>query len=79
MKMVILESQISVLRDNGGLRTLKIPPALLATWVYLTFSDVILAPEVMCRQNHNIQVDYFAVGVMAFECMFGRVRRFFLR
>jgi hypothetical protein len=32
-----------------------------------------LAPEVMCRQNHGIQVDYFAVGVMAFECMFGKV------
>ena len=30
----------------------------------------------MCRQNHNIQVDYFAVGVMAFECMFGRVNSF---
>lgn len=27
----------------------------------------------MCRQNHGIGVDYFAVGVMAFECMFGRV------
>jgi hypothetical protein len=27
----------------------------------------------MCRQNHGIAVDYFAVGVMAFECMFGRV------
>lgn len=37
------------------------------------FSTDFLAPEVMCRQNHNIQVDYFAVGVMAFECMFGRV------
>ncbi len=36
-----------------------------------------LAPEVMCRQNHNIQVDYFAVGVMAFECMFGRVNFIF--
>lgn len=33
----------------------------------------VLAPEVMCRQNHGIAVDYFAVGVMAFECMFGRV------
>jgi serine/threonine protein kinase len=32
-----------------------------------------LAPEVMCRQNHGVSVDYFAVGVMAFECMFGRV------
>lgn len=32
-----------------------------------------MAPEVMCRQNHGVSVDYFAVGVMAFECMFGRV------
>lgn len=32
-----------------------------------------VAPEVMCRQNHGVSVDYFAVGVMAFECMFGRV------
>lgn len=27
----------------------------------------------MCRQNHGVSVDYFAAGVMAFECMFGRV------
>ena len=32
-----------------------------------------MAPEVMCRQNHTTSVDYFAVGVMAYECMFGRV------
>ena len=32
-----------------------------------------MAPEVMCRQNHTVSVDYFAVGVMAYECMFGRV------
>ena len=32
-----------------------------------------LAPEVMCRQNHGVAVDYFAAGVMAYECMFGRV------
>jgi protein kinase A len=31
-----------------------------------------MAPEVMCRQNHTMAADYFAVGVMAFECMFGR-------
>ena len=31
-----------------------------------------MAPEVMCRLNHTTSVDYFAVGVMAFECMFGR-------
>ena len=33
-----------------------------------------MAPEVMCRQNHTCSVDFFAVGVMAYECMFGRVR-----
>jgi serine/threonine protein kinase len=32
-----------------------------------------MAPEVMCRLNHTVSVDYFAVGVMAFECMYGRV------
>ena len=31
-----------------------------------------MAPEVMCRQNHICTVDYFAVGVIAYECMFGR-------
>ena len=31
-----------------------------------------MAPEVMCRQNHTTAVDYFAVGVMAYECMYGR-------
>jgi len=31
-----------------------------------------MAPEVMCRQKHTVSVDYFAVGVMAYECMFGR-------
>jgi serine/threonine protein kinase len=31
-----------------------------------------MAPEVMCRQNHGVAADYFAVGVMAYECMNGR-------
>jgi serine/threonine protein kinase len=35
-----------------------------------------MAPEVMCRQNHTTSVDFFAVGVMAYECMFGRVSIF---
>lgn len=30
-----------------------------------------MAPEVMCAQNHTIAVDYFALGVLAFEFMFG--------
>jgi len=32
-----------------------------------------MAPEVMCRQNHGIAVDYFAVGVIGYEFMMGRV------
>ena len=31
-----------------------------------------MAPEVMCKNNHGITVDYFAVGVIAFECMYGQ-------
>lgn len=31
-----------------------------------------MAPEVMCRQKHGVSVDYFAMGVIAYECMFGR-------
>ena len=46
------------------------------TWVKLQAFHkqlIVLAPEVMCKQNHGIGVDYYAVGVIAFECMFGRV------
>ena len=32
-----------------------------------------MAPEVMCAQNHTIAVDYFALGVICFEFMFGFV------
>ena len=30
-----------------------------------------MAPEVMCRQNHGVAVDYFAVGVIVYEIMLG--------
>jgi hypothetical protein len=30
-----------------------------------------MAPEVMCAQNHSYPVDYFAVGVLAYEFMLG--------
>lgn len=30
-----------------------------------------MAPEVLCRQNHGMPVDYFAMGVIAYECMLG--------
>ncbi len=31
-----------------------------------------MAPEVMCRQNHNYGVDHYAVGVMGYELMIGK-------
>lgn len=31
-----------------------------------------MAPEVMCRQPHTFAVDYFALGVLAYEFMLGR-------
>ena len=30
-----------------------------------------MAPEVMCKNNHGIAAEYVAVGVIAWECMFG--------
>ena len=30
-----------------------------------------MAPEVMLRKNHGLAADYFAVGVIAYECMLG--------
>lgn len=32
-----------------------------------------MAPEVMCRQNHGVAADYYSVGVLCYEFMFGRV------
>lgn len=32
-----------------------------------------MAPEVICKMNHSYGVDYFALGVMAYEFMTGRV------
>jgi len=31
-----------------------------------------MAPEVMCKQNHGVSVDYYALGVIAYECMMGK-------
>lgn len=31
-----------------------------------------MAPEVMCKQNHGVSVDYYAIGIIAYECMMGR-------
>ena len=35
-----------------------------------------MAPEVICRMNHSFEVDFFALGVMGYEFMTGKV--FFL-
>ena len=53
----------------------RIPPARLDTWVkihYYQVTIIIIAPEVMCRQNHGVAVDYFAMGVIGYECMYGK-------
>jgi serine/threonine protein kinase len=63
--------------DFGIARILKLEnyqdtsgtPGYMGKLVYEYFG---LAPEVMWRQNHGIGVDYFAVGVIAYECMFGK-------
>ena len=31
-----------------------------------------MAPEVLFNKNHSMVVDYFAVGVLAYECMTGK-------
>ncbi|CAD8059772.1 unnamed protein product [Paramecium primaurelia] len=31
-----------------------------------------MAPEVLCRQNHGIAVDFFALGIIVHECMLGK-------
>ena len=39
---------------------------------YMGILNVYIAPEVMCRNNHGVAVDYFAIGVIAYECMMGK-------
>ncbi len=31
-----------------------------------------MAPEVLCRYNHGLAADFFAIGVIGHECMMGR-------
>lgn len=32
-----------------------------------------MSPEVICKMNHSYPVDYFALGVIAYELMMGKV------
>lgn len=31
-----------------------------------------MAPEIMCRQNHGVAVDFYALGIIAYEMMIGK-------
>lgn len=43
-------------------------------WDYFRgFIDINVAPEVMSRQNHGVAADYYAVGIIAYELMMGKV------
>jgi len=64
------------LQELGDLRTLLIQVEPLVIWVHKSqkfHSNRFLAPEVMCKQNHGVAVDYYALGVIAYECMMGQV------
>lgn len=37
-----------------------------------------MAPEVLLRQPHNFIVDYYALGVLLFEIVYGEVKNNFL-
>ena len=44
--------------------------------ILVVFYDIyvwLLAPEVMSRQNHGVAADYYAVGIIAYELMMGKV------
>jgi serine/threonine protein kinase len=32
-----------------------------------------MAPEVLCKQVHSYPVDFYAIGVIAYELMLGKV------
>ncbi|KAL4497825.1 hypothetical protein ABPG72_000580 [Tetrahymena utriculariae] len=64
-----------VMDDSGYLRVTDL--GIARVWKPENSQDTsgtpgYMAPEVMCRQNHGIAVDYFAVGVIGYEFMMGR-------
>ncbi|OMJ73879.1 hypothetical protein SteCoe_27327 [Stentor coeruleus] len=61
--------------DNKGYLTIT-DFGIARVWVEENAKDTsgtpgYMAPEVMCRQNHGVAVDYFAIGVIVYEVMFG--------
>ncbi|KAL4439114.1 hypothetical protein ABPG74_008889 [Tetrahymena malaccensis] len=64
-----------VLDDQGYLRLTDLGVARI--WKPDNQSDTsgtpgYMAPEVMCRQVHGVAADYYAVGVITYECMLGK-------
>ncbi|KAL4473326.1 hypothetical protein ABPG73_013016 [Tetrahymena malaccensis] len=64
-----------VLDSSGYVRITDL--GIARTWKPDNASDTsgtpgYMAPEVMCRQPHTFAVDYFALGVLAYEFMLGR-------
>ncbi|MFN9910894.1 MAG: hypothetical protein ACK56F_33115, partial [bacterium] len=55
------------------LRISRIWQALLLIWVLFLLWK---APEVLFRQSYNHTVDYYSLGVVAYECCFGKVTYF---
>ncbi|CAK75854.1 unnamed protein product (macronuclear) [Paramecium tetraurelia] len=70
-----LKPENLVFDDKGYLRLTDMGIARI--WRPENSSDIsgtpgYMAPEVICRQNHGISVDFFALGVIVYECMLGK-------
>ena len=64
-----------VLDENGYLRITDL--GIARVWQSENAQDTsgtpgYMAPEVMCRQNHGVAADYYAVGVIGYEFMTGK-------
>ncbi len=68
------ESLILALLDTCSLKIIRIHQEHLVIWVPFLILISFAAPEVMCRLNHSFGVDIFAVGVIGFEFMLGKVK-----
>ena len=63
-----------VIDEDGYVRIIDV--SLSTVWTIENCHDTsgtpgYMAPEVICGQNHGFVVDYFALGVIAFEFMLG--------
>lgn len=66
---LVLDSKgYAYLTDLGIARTIKLDNQLDTSG-----TPGYMAPEVMCRLDHGIAVDYFALGVIVYEFMLGKV------